>query len=60
MLADDVRKKAWENTMSWIKETVDPTKIYEKWYYRGIGESILSSSGEQLVESVINEKDGKG
>jgi hypothetical protein len=59
VLADDLRKKAWENTIVWLKEIIDPTSIYEKWYYRGLGESILSSSGEQLVESITDKPAGK-
>ena len=51
VLADDVRKKEWENVLVWLKQTIEPSTMYEKWYYRGLGESILSSGGEKLIDA---------
>ncbi len=50
ILAENVRRLQWENALTWIGETIDPKQIYESWYYRGIGESILSAEGEKIVE----------
>ena len=50
ILAENVRRLQWENSLDWIGETIDPKQIYESWYYRGVGESILSSEGEKIVE----------
>ena len=50
ILAENQRRLQWESTLDWIRETVDPQEIYEKWYYRGIGESLLSADGERIVE----------
>lgn len=53
VLAEDVRRKEWENVLVWLKQTIEPSTMYEKWYYRGLGESILSSAGEKLIDAKI-------
>ncbi|MFO1064261.1 MAG: SHD1 domain-containing protein [Pirellulales bacterium] len=46
---DEARRKQWASALAWIRKTVDPDAIYEKWYHRGVGESILTSQGERLL-----------
>lgn len=49
-LAENVRRLQWDNALAWLGETIDPQTMVDKWYYRGVGESLVSSDGEQLIE----------
>lgn len=49
-LVENARKKQWQSALEWLKETVDPNTIYENWYYRGVGESLLSQNDEKVIE----------
>lgn len=49
-LAENVRRLQWSNALAWLGETIDPQTMVDKWYYRGVGESLVSSTGEKLIE----------
>ncbi len=50
LLAENVRRAQWEKCLAWLGETIDPQTMVDKWYYRGVGESLVSSTGETLIE----------
>ncbi len=56
ILAEDVRKKQWEEALIWLRDTVNPKSIFENWYYRGIGESLVAATGEKLIELRVETK----
>ncbi len=50
LLADNARRLQWDNALGWLEQTINPQTMVEKWYYRGVGESLLSSGDEKLIE----------
>lgn len=50
VLKEKERIKTWNNAMNWVAEIFDPAQIYEDWYHRGLGESLVSESGEKMIE----------
>jgi hypothetical protein len=46
---DFVRQQQWTDAMNWVTAGGFPNEIYEGWAYSGMGESILSPSGETLL-----------
>jgi len=46
---DFVRQQQWTDAMNWVTTGGLPNEIYEGWAYSGMGESILSPSGETLL-----------
>jgi hypothetical protein len=50
--SENTRKKSWDNLLQWLASNVEPTSMYERWYYEGLGESYLSSKGEKVIDNM--------
>jgi WD40 repeat protein len=47
--SDFVRQQQWSDAVAWLTGGGLPAEIYEGWAYSGMGESVLSPTGETLL-----------
>jgi WD40 repeat protein len=44
--ADYVRQQQWSSALDWLMKSAIPAELYESWAYAGLGESVLTPTGE--------------
>ena len=46
---DFVRQQQWTDALTWLTQGGLPDQVHDRWVYAGMGESVLSPTGESIL-----------